>query len=77
MNDFLNFFGDAVNNLWGACKWIAPALAIDVWLKQDRVDQRLAKLEELHGKYKKKWMNEAIICNGLSITNHWGDFWEL
>ena len=53
MNDFLNFFGDAVNNLWGACKWIAPALAIDVWLKQDRVDQRLAKLEELHGKYKK------------------------
>ena len=47
MNDFFNFFGDAVSNVWSACKWIAPALAIDVWLKQDRVNQRLAKIENL------------------------------
>lgn len=47
MNDFFNFFGGAVNSVWSACKWIAPALAIDAWLKQDRVNQRLAKIENL------------------------------
>ena len=47
MNDFLNFFGDVANNVWSACKLITPALAIDVWLKQDRVNQRLAKIENL------------------------------
>ena len=47
MNDFLNFFGSAMSDFWSVCKWIAPALAIDVWLKQVRVNQQLAEIESL------------------------------
>ena len=47
MNDFLNFFGSAMSDFWSACKWIAPALAIDVWFKQVKVNQRLAEIESL------------------------------
>ena len=46
MEDFLKFAFDFMNNVWSACKWIAPALVIDIWLKQDRVDQRLNEIQE-------------------------------
>ena len=36
-----------MSDFWSLCKWIAPALAIDVWFKQVKVNQRLAEIESL------------------------------
>ena len=46
MGEFLEFAFVFMKDVWSACKWIAPVLVIDIWFKQDRVDQRLNEIQE-------------------------------
>ena len=47
MKDFLNISAKFLTILWGGVILITPALAIDVLLKHNSINERLAKIEKL------------------------------
>ena len=47
MKDFLIYSGGFLTILWAGAILIAPAFVIDAWLKQDKINKRMAEIENL------------------------------